>query len=89
MTLQSRFQNFLGGPAAGGLPIPQLDATLGRKLLQRIEQLKWHLNRYSLELNFRHGALSVDAFLSFARDRGFDGAQLHLTRGGPRMGLTA
>jgi sugar phosphate isomerase/epimerase len=89
MTLQSRFESFLGGSAAGGFPIPQLDAALGRKLLARIEQLRWHLNRYSLELNFLHGALSVVEFLDCARDWGFDGAQLHITRSGPRMGLTA
>jgi sugar phosphate isomerase/epimerase len=89
VTLQTRFENFLGGEAAGGSPIPQLDAALGRKLLERIDRLRWHLNRYSLELNFLHGALGVDAFLSFARDSGFDGAQLHITRSGPKVGLTA
>ncbi len=89
VTLQTRFENFLGGETAGGSPIPQLDAALGRKLLERIDRLRWHLNRYSLELNFLHGDLGVDAFLSFARDSGFDGAQLHITRSGPRIGLTA
>ena len=89
MTLQSRFERFLGGPAAAGLPIPQLDTALGRKLLSRTEELTWLLNRYSLELNFLHGPWDVEAFLSFARDGGFDGVQLHITRSGPRMGLTA
>jgi len=89
MTLQTRFENFLGGQAAGGIPIPQLDAAIGLKLLKRIDQLKWHLNRYSLELNFLYGTLGVDDFLSFARDSDFDGAQLHITRSGPRIGLTA
>jgi len=89
MTLQTRFEDFLGGPAAAGFPIPQLDAALGRKLLGRIDRLKWFLNRYSLELNFLHGSLGVEEFLSFARTSGFDGAQLHITRSGPRVGLTA
>ncbi len=89
MTLQSRFEKFLGGPAAAGLPIPQLDAALGRKLLSRTEVLTWLLNRYSLELNFLHGSWGIEAFFSFARDGGFDGVQLHITRSGPRMGLTA
>ncbi len=89
MTLQARFEIFLGGPVAVGVPIPQLDAVLGRKLLERIDQLRWFLNRYSMELNFLHGALGVEEFLSIARDLGFDGVQLHVTRSGPRIGLTA
>lgn len=89
MTLQTRFETFLGGPTAGGFAIPQLDPALAWKIFRRIDQLRWHLNRYSMELNFLHGAMGVDAFLSFARDSGFDGAQLHFTRSGPRMGLTA
>jgi sugar phosphate isomerase/epimerase len=89
MTLQSRFERFLGGPAAGGLPIPRLDAALGCKLLARTEELRWLLNRYSLELNFLHGSWGIEAFFSFARDGGFDGVQLHITRSGPRVGLTA
>ncbi len=89
MTLQARFENFLGGPAAAGSPIPPLDAALGRTLLERIDQLKWYLNRYSMELNFLHGALGIDEFLSIARDSGFDGVQLHISRSGPRIGLTA
>ena len=89
MTLQARFEIFLGGPAAVGSPIPQLDAVLGRKLLERIDQLRWFLNRYSMELNFLHGALGIEEFLSISRDSGFDGVQLHITRSGPRIGLTA
>ncbi len=87
-TLQSRLQTLLGGPNKGGFPIPNLDAATGRKLLARIDSLSWHLNRYSLELNFSFGRLGVDDFLSMARDWGFDGAQLHLTRHGPRVGLS-
>ena len=89
MTLQTRFELFLGGPAAPGSPIPQLNAALGRKLLERIDQLRWVLNRYSMELNFLHGALGIEEFLSLGRDSGFDGVQLHITRSGPRIGLTA
>jgi len=89
MSLQARFERFLGGPAADGFPIPQLDAALGRKFLARTEGLRWLLNRYSLELNFLHGSWDIDALFSFARDRGFDGVQLHTTRSGPRIGLTA
>jgi sugar phosphate isomerase/epimerase len=89
MTLQARFENFLGGPVAVGSPIPILGAALGRTLLERIDQLKWFLNRYSMELNFLHGSLGIDEFLSLARDSGFDGVQLHITRSGPRIGLTA
>ncbi|HIL79814.1 MAG: hypothetical protein ABGX04_06480 [Myxococcales bacterium] len=89
MPLQARFENFLGGPAAVGSPIPPLDAALGRTLLERIDQLKWYLNRYSMELNFLHGALGIDEFLSIARETGFDGVQLHISRSGPRIGLTA
>ncbi len=73
----------------GGFPIPTLDAATARKLLSRIDALSWHLNRYSLELNFRFGRMGVDEFLSLARGWGFDGAQLHLTRNGPRVGLSA
>ncbi|MFP6655852.1 MAG: TIM barrel protein [Myxococcota bacterium] len=62
---------------------------MGRKLLERIDQLRWFLNRYSMELNFLHGALGIEEFLSIARDSGFDGVQLHITRSGPRIGLTA
>jgi sugar phosphate isomerase/epimerase len=89
MTLQTQFENFLGGREAAGSPIPKLDASVGRKLLGRIDQLQWHLNRYSVELNYLHAALGIDEFLSLARSAGFDGAQFHITRSGPRMGLTA
>jgi sugar phosphate isomerase/epimerase len=62
---------------------------VGRKLLERIDQVQWHLNRYSMELNYLHAAMGIDEFLSLARSGGFDGAHLHTIRSGPRMGLTA
>ncbi len=47
-----------------------------------------NLNRYSLELNFNRGNLSVVEFINLARNWGFDGVQLHISKGGPRVCLS-
>lgn len=50
--------------------------------------MPWNLNRYSLELNFDRGELTNAEFMDLARDWGFDGAQLHIAKDGPRVCLS-
>jgi len=85
-----QFQEFLnpsGGPVAG-IPIPILDQKLAKKIVTRIDDIRWYLNRYSLELNFKHGQLGIEEFLAYAREWGFTGAQLHVAKGGSRVCMT-
>ena len=77
------------GHGAGGIPVPVLDESLAKKLVFRIENMKWYLNRYSLELNFNRGSLSVREFIDIARDWGFDGVQIHIAKGAPRKKVHA
>lgn len=90
MDLQSRFEEFLNPSKQMvlGFPIPQLTTPLAQRLVKRINSIQWYLNRYSLELNFAHQKLRVIQFLDFARGGGFDGVQIHVARGGPRVSLT-
>ena len=90
MNLQSRFESFLNPNDQSGLgfPIPQLTTPLARRLVKRINSIQWYLNRYSLELNFTHQKLRVIQFLDFARGGGFDGVQIHVAKGGPRVSLS-
>jgi len=90
MYLQSRFEEFLNPSMQKilGFPIPQLTIPLAQRLVKRIDSIQWYLNRYSLELNFTHQNLRVIQFLDFARGGGFDGVQIHVARGGPRVSLT-
>lgn len=87
---QKALLNFAGGQGYGtpGFPMPSLDPTLARRLLSRIAKIQWSLNRYSLELNFDRGKLTVAEFVDLARDWGFDGAQLHIAKNGPRVCLS-
>ena len=90
MDFQQRLLRFVDGEGHGtwGMPVPLLDESLAKKLLFRIENIRWYLNRYSLELNFGRGLLSVSEFVDLARNWGFDGVQLHNAKGGPRVCLT-
>jgi len=90
MDFQQRLLKFVDGEGhgTGGIPVPVLDESLAKTLLLRIENIRWYLNRYSLELNFDRGLLSRDEFIDFARNCGFDGVQLHNAKGGPRVCLT-
>jgi sugar phosphate isomerase/epimerase len=71
-----------------GIPIPTLNTSLARKLLERIQSMAWYLNRYSLELNFKHGQLTVEEMMDMARAWGFDGVQLHIANDDPRVSLS-
>ena len=85
-----QFQEFLnpsGGPVAG-IPIPILDQNLAKKMVTRVDDIIWYLNRYSLELNFKHDLLTIKEFLAYAREWGFAGAQLHVAKGDPCICLT-
>ncbi len=90
MDFQQRLLRFVDGEGHGtwGMPVPLLDESLAKKLLFRIENIRWYLNRYSLELNFDRGRLSRDEFIDLARTWGFDGVQLHNAKGGPGVCLT-
>ena len=90
MDFQQRLLRFVDGEGHGswGIPVPLLDESLAKNLLFRIENIRWYLNRYSLELNFDRGLLSVSEFIDLARNWGFDGVQLHNAKGGPRVCLT-
>lgn len=83
MDFQQRLLRFVDGEGHGtwGIPVPLLDESLAKKLLFRIENIRWYLNRYSLELNVDRG-LTRDEFIDLARDWGFDGVQLHNAKGG-------
>ena len=87
---QQRLLEFVDGEGHGtsGVPVPLLDESLAKKLAFRIETIKWYLNRYSLELNFDRGSLSRREFIDIARDWGFDGVQLHVVKGEPRVSLS-
>jgi len=85
-----QFQEFLnpsGGPVPG-IPIPILNQSLAKKITSRVDDIIWYLNRYSLELNFKHDQLGIEGFLAYAREWGFTGAQLHVAKGDPRICLT-
>ncbi|TDI89199.1 MAG: sugar phosphate isomerase/epimerase [Caldithrix sp.] len=90
MDFQKRLLSFLDGDGHGtlGIPVPILDKALAKTLLSRIENMQWYLNRYSLELNFSRGRLSVDEFIDLARSWGFEGVQLHNAKQGPRVCLS-
>ena len=90
MDFQQKLLRFVDGEGNGtqGIPVPLLDESLAKKLLIRIENIRWYLNRYSLELNFDRGLLSRSEFLDLARDWGFEGVQLHNAKGGPQVCLT-
>ena len=90
MDFQQRLLSFVDGEGHGngGIPVPLLDESLAKKLLFRIENIRWYLNRYSLELNFDRGLLSRNEFIDLARNWGFDGVQLHNAKGGPGVCLT-
>jgi len=49
MNLQSSFEIFPGVPTAGGFPIPQLDAVLGRKFLEGAKLLVNPLRGFATE----------------------------------------
>jgi sugar phosphate isomerase/epimerase len=87
---QQALLDFAGGQGYGtpGFPAPVLAPPLARRLLARIGKMQWYLNRYSLELNFDRGKLTVAEFMDMARDWGFDGAQLHIAKNGPRVCLS-
>ena len=87
---QQELVEFVDGEGHGtfGIPVPLLDQSLAKKLLFLIETMRWYLNRYSLELNFDRGSLSVVDFIDIARDWGFDGVQLHIAKGAPRVSLS-
>lgn len=70
------------------MPIPKLNKDLAKKILDRVDAIKWYLNRYSLELNFIHANISVLEFLALAREFGFDGVQIHVAKGGSRICLS-
>lgn len=82
-----QFLNPSGGQVLG-VPLPKLNQALGKKLIDRVKGIKWYLNRYSLELNFKHSRLSVEEFLAFARELGVAGAQLHVAKENPRTCLS-
>jgi sugar phosphate isomerase/epimerase len=90
MDFQQRLLEFVDGEGHGtrGIPVPLLDESLAKTLLFRIDNIRWYLNRYSLELNFDRGLLSRSEFIDLARHWGFDGVQLHNAKGGPRVCLT-
>jgi sugar phosphate isomerase/epimerase len=90
MDFQQRLLRFVDGEGHGtwGIPVPLLDESLAKKLLFRIGNIRWYLNRYSLELNFDLGLLSRNEFIDLARNWGFDGVQLHNAKGGPGICLT-
>ncbi len=90
MDFQQRLLRFVDGEGHGtwGIPVPLLDESLAKKLLFRIENIRWYLNRYSLELNFDRGLLSRNEFIDLARNWGFVGVQLHNAKGGPGICLT-
>ena len=90
MDFQKRLLRFVDGEGHGarGIPVPLLDESLAKNLLFRIQNIRWYLNRYSLELNFDRGFLSRDEFIDLARTWGFDGVQLHNAKGGPDVCLT-
>ena len=87
---QRELVEFIDGEGHGssGIPAPLLDESLAKKLVFRIETMRWYLNRYSLELNFNRGSLSVTEFIDLARAWGFDGVQLHIAKGAPRGSLS-
>ncbi len=87
---QRELAEFIDGEGHGssGIPVPLLDESLAKKLVFRIETMRWYLNRYSLELNFDRGSLSVTEFIDLARAWGFDGVQLHIAKGAPRVSLS-
>jgi len=74
--------------SVAGIPIPQLNKNLAKKILDRVDAIKWYLNRYSLELNFKHANISVLEFMALAREFGFDGVQIHVAKGGSRTCLS-
>ena len=76
------------GHGTRGIPVPLLDETLAKNLILRIKNIRWYLNRYSLELNFSRGNLTIIEFLDHARNWGFEGVQLHNAKGGPRVCLS-
>ncbi len=85
-----QFQEFLNpsGGSVPGIPIPILDQSFAKKIVTRVEDIIWFLNRYSLELNFKHGRLAIEDFLAYAREWGFTGAQLHVAKGEPCICMT-